>query len=160
MLRRVSPIMQYFAAAVVCFFAGVRMEPMMDGSAREHAAEARALPGPAALRLGDRELLNSGIMHNEAIQAGGAQAILTEPPTPAQVPALAPPAESAAQLDVPKPSTVNGNDPETGNDYVELKDLPEVQGMGGESEKARDVDMIGDEGVPVPDANSDRAPAK
>jgi len=160
MLRRVSPAVQYCAAAVVCFFVGVRIEPVMDGSIREHAAEARALPGPVALRLGGDELLNLGTAHNEAIRAGGAQATLADPAQPLQIPALAPPAESAAKLEEPKASTVSGNDPETGDDYVELKDLPEIQGQGGENEKARDVDMIGDEGVPVPDSNSDTPPAK
>lgn len=184
MLRRVPPVVLYSTVAALCFFVGTRIEPVFEGSAKEHAAEARALSGPAKVslkpgdKIGNRELLNTAPVHDEAAQQApaqpdakqpdAAQAVLAAPPAPAPViaetvPAAtpAPAATPEASEQKPEPTTVTGQDPDTGNDFVELKDLPEVQGQGGAAEKkGRDVDMIGEEGLPAPEDGSNGAPSR
>ena len=146
MLSRVlhshSPYVLYCAVAALGFLAGNRLEPILYASSRPLAAEARGIATPSAPRLTSAAPFNSGAVHKDAIDSGAVPAA----PTIAE----ATPAETTAESE-PKPSLVSGTDPDSNTDFVELKDLPVVQGQGGDSTPARDVDVIGDDGVPVPD---------
>lgn len=144
MLSRVPRVVIYCAVAAVSFYVGGRIEPLLLERGGAMPAQAAALNGPAALRLGEPAPINSGALHNDAIQSGAAA---EEPaPEPVKVEAKAEPDE--------KPSTVSGRDPESDTEFVEMKNMPEVQGQGGDATPGRDVDMIGEQGLPVPDAKS------
>jgi len=127
---------------------GVRLEKALEAPRREQAAEARGLVAPPALRLSPPAPTNSGAPRQDAV------ATFTVPPAASIVPD-APPLEEDE-----KPSTVSGKDPETDVDFVELKNLPTVMGQAEDlTEPARDVNMIDELGVPVPDAVAAPAPA-
>ena len=156
MLSSVPRIVIYAAVAAVSFYAGGRIEPLLFERGGAQAAQAGTLGGPAALRLGGQAPINSGALHNDAIQAGAAaQSIEAEAPEPVPV---AVKAEAAPEAD-DKPSTVNGRDPETDAEFVEMKNMPEIQGQGADPNPGRDVDMIGEVGLPVPDSKTDSSGA-
>ena len=157
MLSSVPRIVIYAAVAAVSFYAGGRIEPLLFERGGAQAAQAGTLGGPAALRLGGQAPINSGALHNDAIQAGAAaQSIEAEAPEPVPVAAKA---EAAPEAD-DKPSTVNGRDPETDAEFVEMKNMPEIQGQGEtDTTPAREVDMIGEVGLPVPDSKTDSSGA-
>ena len=147
MLYRVPPYVIYCAVAGLSFLIGDRIEPMFEG--RSHAAEARAIATAGQLRMNRTALLNSGPAHNDAIQAGAATpapAIAEATPVPEAEDAM------AAKPEQEKPSIVTGTDTDSNTDFVEMKDLPVVEGQGGtDATPGRDVDVIGDGGVPVPE---------
>ena len=146
MLRCVLPALVFGAVAITFFLVGVRLEPMFDGPRRERPAEARGLAEAPALRLAKQAPLNSGANHKDAIQSG----VVPLPSAAAVTPAAPAPGPAAEAIE--KPSTVSGTDPDSDTNFVEMKNLPEVAGQAeGNIAEARDVDMIGEQGVPVPD---------
>jgi hypothetical protein len=145
MLSRVPRVVIYCAVAAVSFWVGGRMEPLLLERGKALPAQAAALAGPAALRLGEPAPFNSGVIHNDAIQAGAV----------AEQPASEPVALQAKAEGDEKPSIVTGRDPETDAEFVEMKHMPEIHGQGEtDPAPARDVDMIGEQGLPVPDSKN------
>lgn len=154
MSGRVSQSLIIGVVAVAGFFIGSRIEPMIDGPARAYPAEARGIATAPTKPLAKAEPLNSGSAHNEAIQSGTA-------PEAAEAPAAVAIAAAPAPATEDKPSMVSGKDPESDAEFIEMKNLPEVQGEAEpDATPGRDVDMIGEQGVPIPDKSGTEADTK
>lgn len=174
MLRRVQPVLLLGTVALVCLYAGARIEPMLERvfgnkpaaamvpPAKLRGATATAAVTPAALRLSPAAPpIEPAPPPLEAAPAAAPVAAIAnapadnEPAPAAAAPvAPAPSADAAAEAEV-KPTNVSGKDPETDIEFYEMKNLPEVEGAQEDKPDAtpgRDVDMLDEPGgVPLPE---------